>query len=73
MRYDGGAEHPVAGVFAIDGRGSLVELEIPENLKWSNATLARTTNHLDHSNEIRVSTRKHHLRRYTRRNTSVFL
>ena len=39
----------------------------------SNVMLVLTTDHSGHSNEIRVSTLKHHLRRYTRRNTSDFL
>ena len=72
-RWDDGTEHSVAGVFAIDGRRLLVELEIPENLKLSNVMLMLTTDHSAHNNEIRVSTLKHHLRRYTRRNTSNFL
>ena len=59
--------------FVIDGRGLLVELGVPEHLlKLNNAILALITDHIGHSNKIRVSTLKYHLRRYTRRNTSEF-
>ncbi len=48
-------------------------IEIPKHLsKLSNAMLALTTDHPDYSDEISVSTLEHHLRQYTRRNTSDF-
>ena len=48
-------------------------IEIPKHLsKLSNAMLALTTDHPDYSDEISVSALEHHLRQYTRRNTSDF-